>query len=168
MKIATQGLYIGSIPSKTATNFRYNPASRHLVFSDNVYSDGNITSVKEQDEAWENRGNSAYVYDETYVRHWDTWVGPKKPQLFSVLLQLNPDRVWKMGTEFHAPLRGTGHVRWASCDLDDRLLIEMLSTPLLSLLAEQMTLMSLQRISCTPLRTLNSLKHGTQSKMHVF
>ncbi|KAF5360440.1 hypothetical protein D9756_004707 [Leucocoprinus leucothites] len=109
LKIATEGILIGSIPSKTATNFRYNPASRHLVFSDNVYGDGDLTTVKDQDEAWENRGNSAYTYDETYVRHWDTWVGPKKPQLFSVLLQLNPDRAWKMGTEFHAPLKGTGH-----------------------------------------------------------
>lgn len=109
LKVSTEGRLIGSIPSKTATNFRFNPASKHLVFSDNVYEDGNLTSVKEQDEAWENRGNSAYVYDETYVRHWDTWIGPKKTQLFSVLLHLDPDRVWKMGEEFHAPLKGTGH-----------------------------------------------------------
>ncbi|KAJ3574733.1 hypothetical protein NP233_g1569 [Leucocoprinus birnbaumii] len=109
LKISSEGTLIGSIPSKTATNFRYNPVSRHLVFSDNVYADGNISTIKEQDEAWENRGNSAYVYDDTYVRHWDTWIGPKKAQLFSVLLQLNPDRAWKMGQEFHAPLKGTGH-----------------------------------------------------------
>jgi len=44
----------------------------------------------------------------------------------------------------------------------------MLSTPLLSLLAGRMTLMSPRRISCIPPRILNSLKHGTQSKMHAF
>ncbi|KXN88269.1 Dipeptidyl-peptidase 5 [Leucoagaricus sp. SymC.cos] len=109
LQIASEGTYIGSIPSKTATNFKYNPLSRHLVFSDHVYPDGNLETVKEQDEAWDNRGNSAYVYDETYVRHWDTWVGPKEPALFSVLLQLNPDRAWKMGSIFHAPLKGTNH-----------------------------------------------------------
>ncbi|KAJ3574713.1 hypothetical protein NP233_g1571 [Leucocoprinus birnbaumii] len=110
LKISTtEGTLIGSIPSKTATNFIYNPTSRHLVFSDNVYEDANLTSIKEQDKAWENRGNSAYVYDDTYIRHWDTWVTPKKTQLFSVRLHLNPDRVWKMGEEFHAPLKGTGH-----------------------------------------------------------
>ncbi|KAJ3574735.1 hypothetical protein NP233_g1567 [Leucocoprinus birnbaumii] len=109
LKVSTEGVFIASIPSKTATNFKYNPASRHLVFSNDVYADGNLTSVKEQDEAWENRGNTAYVYDDTFVRHWDHWVGPKKAQLFSVLLQLNPDKAWKMGTEFHAPLKGTGH-----------------------------------------------------------
>ncbi|KAF9454685.1 hypothetical protein P691DRAFT_189906 [Macrolepiota fuliginosa MF-IS2] len=100
---------IGTIPSKTATNFKYNPASRHLVFSDSVYDDRNLTSTKEQDDAWDNRGNSAFVYDSAFVRHWDTWVGQKKSTLFSVRLQLNPDRVWFMDDEFRSPLQGTLH-----------------------------------------------------------
>ena len=60
---------IGKLPTNTATNFIYQPRQGMLVFSDNVYMDGNITNVKRQDEAWENRGNSALVYDKTYERH---------------------------------------------------------------------------------------------------
>lgn len=102
---------IGTIPTKTATNFRYRLASGYLVFSDSVYPDGNLTSVAEQDEAWENRGTTALVYDKTYVRHWDTWVGPKQSSLFSVRLYLDPDRNWVFTAEFANTLKGTGHVR---------------------------------------------------------
>lgn len=100
---------IGSFPTTTATNFQYSLSSGTLIFSDSVYADGNISSVKEQDEAYENRGNTALVYDETYERHWDTWSGPKTSSLFSVQLHRDPDRKWVMGTEFDNLLRGTGH-----------------------------------------------------------
>lgn len=81
-----------------------------LVFSDYVYPDGNLTSVKENDEAWENRGTSAMVYDTTFVRHWDTWVGPKSSSLFAVQLAKGSDEKWELATEFVNPLNGTGHV----------------------------------------------------------
>lgn len=60
---------IGKFPTSTASNFRFTGRSGYLIFSDEVYEDGDITKVKENDEAWENRGDTAYVYDETYSRH---------------------------------------------------------------------------------------------------
>lgn len=102
---------IGSFPTTTATNFRFSPVSGYLVFSDYVYEDGNLTSVVEQDKAWESRGDSALVYDSTFVRHWDTWNGPKKSSLFSVRLRKDPDHKWHFGPNFNNVLLGTGHVR---------------------------------------------------------
>jgi hypothetical protein len=102
--------FIGNFPTKVATNFRYSAGSGHLVFSAYVYSDGNLTAVKDHDEAWESRGNSAFVYDTTYERHWDTWVGKKKSSLFSVRLFQDPDRKWVFGAHFLNLLQGTDHV----------------------------------------------------------
>ena len=103
-------LLIGKFPTKSATNFRYSAGSGYLVFSAYVYSDGNLTAVKDHDKAWETRGNSAFVYDTTYERHWDTWVGPKKNSLFSVRLVQDPDRQWVFGEQFVNLLAGTKHV----------------------------------------------------------
>jgi hypothetical protein len=103
---------LGTFPTTSASNFRYCPQSGYLVFSDYVYPDGNLTSVREQDEVWESRGDSAYVYDSTYVRHWDTWVGPKSSSLFSVRLFRDPDYIWHFGPQFVNLLKGTGHVRF--------------------------------------------------------
>ncbi|KAG7442969.1 alpha/beta-hydrolase [Guyanagaster necrorhizus] len=100
---------LGSFPTTTATNFRYSLLSGQLVFSDNVYPDGNLSAVKEQDEAWENRGTTALVYDTTYERHWDTWTGPKTTSLFSVRLVQDPDHKWHFGSQFTNILKGTGH-----------------------------------------------------------
>jgi len=43
--------------------------------------------------------------------HWDTWVGPKKPTLFSVRLHKDSDDKWILGNEFINVLKGTEHVR---------------------------------------------------------
>ncbi|KAE9383182.1 alpha/beta-hydrolase [Gymnopus androsaceus JB14] len=91
----------------SATNFRYS-TDGFLVFSDSVYADGNLTTVKEQDEAWENRGTSALVYDHTYERHWDHWVLPKSQALFSVRLTQGHHK-WTFGSEFVNLLAGTSH-----------------------------------------------------------
>ncbi|GBE85069.1 Dipeptidyl-peptidase 5 [Sparassis crispa] len=100
---------IGKFPTATAQNFKLSVKSGVLVFSDLVHADGDITAVKKNDEAWENRGDSAFVYDETYERHWDTWAGPKRPSLFSVKLAQSPDKKWSLGTEYVNLLNGTGH-----------------------------------------------------------
>ena len=60
---------VGSFPTSSATNFKYVPGPGQLIFSDNVFPDGNLKTVKEQDDAWENRGTSALVYDSTYERY---------------------------------------------------------------------------------------------------
>ncbi|CAK5269924.1 unnamed protein product [Mycena citricolor] len=100
---------VGSFPTTSPTNFIYSLSASTLVFSDGVYPDGNLSSVKEQDDAWENRGNTALVYDETYERHWDTWITPKSNSLFSVGLSRGTDGKWTLGTQFSNLLQGTGH-----------------------------------------------------------
>ncbi|CCM03548.1 uncharacterized protein FIBRA_05684 [Fibroporia radiculosa] len=100
---------IGKFPTSTATNFKYSDKANTLVFSDLVHADGDLTAAKKNDEAWENRGYSAFVYDETYERHWDTWMGPKRPSLFSVTLSHTPGKDWQFGTDFVNLLNGTGH-----------------------------------------------------------
>lgn len=103
---------IGKFPTSSAANLRYSEKANMLVFSDYVYSDGVIENVKSKDKAWETRGNTANVYDATYVRHWDTWVGPKKSSLFSVSLVKTPNSSWELGTDFVNLLaKATGHVR---------------------------------------------------------
>ena len=70
-----------------------------------------VTTVKEQDTAFENRGTTALVYDQTYVRHWDKWSGPKKPSLFSVGLKKADNGKWVLQDKYIAPLKGFDHVR---------------------------------------------------------
>ncbi|KIY71185.1 alpha/beta-hydrolase [Cylindrobasidium torrendii FP15055 ss-10] len=102
-------LRLGSFPTTTATNFVFSAQDGQLVFSDNVYEDGKLETIKSQDEAWENRGTTALVYDETYERHWDTWAGPKTTKLFSVSLVQDPDHQWHFGDKFVNLLEGTKH-----------------------------------------------------------
>ena len=107
----TAPVLVGAIPSDSAANFRYNVDTRTLVFSAYVYPDGNLSTVKEKDKQWEGRGNSAYVYDTTYVRHWDVWQGNKGPQLFSINLSQDENGAWKLRDNvFNSPLKGTKHV----------------------------------------------------------
>lgn len=61
-------IFIGSLPTTSATNFRYVSEARQLIFSDYVYADGNLNTVAKQDEKWANRGTSALVYDSMYIR----------------------------------------------------------------------------------------------------
>ncbi|KAJ8080473.1 Dipeptidyl-peptidase 5 [Marasmius tenuissimus] len=100
---------VGTFPTDSATNFRYSTLGRRLVFSDYVYSDGKLENVKENDKAYEERGNTAMVYDTTYERHWDTWTGPKSQSLFSVKLWEDPAHEWHFSSEFTNLLEGTGH-----------------------------------------------------------
>lgn len=103
---------IGTFPDGvTASNFRYSLRGSRLVFSAYVYADTNLSTVKQQDEVWEKRENSAFVYDDTFVRHWDTWRSPKRSSLFTLRLAKDPDHVWKLDDGFAAPLKGTRHVR---------------------------------------------------------
>lgn len=46
------------------------------------------------------------VYDSTYVRLWDFWIGPKKPALFSVSFYMDPDRNWHMDGVLQSAERG--------------------------------------------------------------
>ncbi|KAL5512736.1 hypothetical protein ACEPAG_3002 [Sanghuangporus baumii] len=103
---------IGTFPAGASpANFKYIPAAERLVFSAYVYADGKLETVQEQNEAYESRGNSALVYDETFERHWDTWAGPKRSKLFTVRLAKTSggDAKWDLGKEFAAPLKDYKH-----------------------------------------------------------
>ncbi|KAG2134271.1 alpha beta-hydrolase [Suillus cothurnatus] len=99
--------HAGSFPITTASSFRYSPSAQRLVFSAYVYPDGLVETVKEQDTAYENRGNSGLVYDETFDRQWDTWVGPKSKALIGVSLA-KVDAKWVLGDTYVNVLKGTG------------------------------------------------------------
>ncbi|KAG6377061.1 Alpha/Beta hydrolase protein [Boletus reticuloceps] len=67
-------------------DFRYAYSAGVLVFSAYVHADGDLKAVKDNDEKYDNRGDSALVYDKNFERQWDTWVGPKHKSLFTVPL----------------------------------------------------------------------------------
>jgi hypothetical protein len=158
---------LGTFPTTTASNFRYSPHSRYLVFSDYVYPDGNLESVGDQDDIWESRGNSAFVYDSTFVRHWDTWVGPKRSSLFSVRLFRDPDHQWHFGSQFINPLKDTGHVN-IFCIITHSNSEQTGSRALPSNhLVGLMTSMSRGATLCTHRRIQLCLKPGIPSKMSV-
>ncbi|KAA1469919.1 alpha/beta-hydrolase [Dentipellis sp. KUC8613] len=100
---------VGTFPTSSVTNFRYSAKPGVLVFSDNVYDDGNLTSVPKHDEEWENRGNSAFVYDDAYERHWDTYVGPKKASLFGVKVFADAKKKWHLEGDFTNLLTDSRH-----------------------------------------------------------
>lgn len=75
-----------------------------------MYDDFDLANVLGHDEAWNNRGNSALVYESTFMRCVDTWRTPKRSSLFSVTLQ-KTSAGWQLGNTYRAPLKGTGHVR---------------------------------------------------------
>ncbi|KAJ1303239.1 hypothetical protein OPQ81_011437 [Rhizoctonia solani] len=91
---------VGSLPDAALSNFKYSKSGA-LVFSAYVYEDRNLSSVREQDEQWRNRGNTALVYDENFVRHWDEYRTPKRQALFSVDLK-KKDGAWSLGEEVFA------------------------------------------------------------------
>ncbi|EIW81008.1 alpha beta-hydrolase [Coniophora puteana RWD-64-598 SS2] len=105
---AGQAQVVGSFPVTTATNFRYVGKAGRVVFSAYVHADGDLKTVAKQDKAYEERGNTALVYDETFERHWDHWVGPTHLSLFSVSLAKDGE-TWVMGTEFINALKNTPH-----------------------------------------------------------
>ncbi|CAE6412251.1 unnamed protein product [Rhizoctonia solani] len=93
-------VHVGAFPHAQLSNFKYSKSGA-LVFSAYVYDDRNLSSVREQDEKWRNRGNTALVYDENFVRHWDEYRGPKHQALFSVDLK-KKDGAWSLGEEVFA------------------------------------------------------------------
>jgi hypothetical protein len=101
---------LGKFPTMSPSSFRYAAKAGLLVFSDNVYEDGELTKVPENDRQWDERGDTALVYDEPYERHWDTWAGPKRPSLFTVKLSKDAENKWHFGDQFTNVLHGTRHV----------------------------------------------------------
>lgn len=101
---------LGQFPTASPSSFRYAAKAGLLVFSDNVYEDGELTKVPENDRLWDERGDTALIYDDTYERHWDTWTGPKRASLFTVKLSKDAEDKWHFGNQFTNVLHGTRHV----------------------------------------------------------
>lgn len=90
----------------SVSDLTYHAASSTLAFSSWVYADGNLSSVRKQDAIWEDRGDDGLVYDSLFARHWDTWRGPKKSQIFTVdLTEARGERKgWVSKGDFQAPI----------------------------------------------------------------
>ena len=61
---------LGRFPTASPSSFRYAAELGVLVFLDNVYEDGDLIKVPGNDERWQDRGDTAFVYDDAYERHW--------------------------------------------------------------------------------------------------
>lgn len=107
-------ILVGSFPVTTTADFRYSARAGVLVFSAHVHADDDLAAVKENDEAYENRGDTALVYDQTFERHWDKWVGPKHKSLFTVKLSKDHGK-YVLGDNFVNVLKGTSLVWHVSC-----------------------------------------------------
>ena len=84
-------MLLGKSPTASLSCFRYAAKAGALVSSDNVYQDGDLTKASEDDEQWQGRGHTALICDDTFVRHWNTWTGPKRPSLFTAKLVENAE-----------------------------------------------------------------------------
>ncbi|KAE8225728.1 hypothetical protein CF319_g1559 [Tilletia indica] len=85
------GTAIGELPVKVANLKTVTPKKggdkkRTLVFSAEVYDDGNLEAVKDHDESdTEQEWERVRAYETTFVRHWDRWIKMnKRSQLFAV------------------------------------------------------------------------------------
>ncbi|KAJ2718628.1 dipeptidylpeptidase [Coemansia sp. D1744] len=70
------------------SSVQYNAVSNTLVFIASVYN-GTTTldETAELDVADQERDDTAQVFDELWVRHWDSFVTPKLPQIHAVQLR---------------------------------------------------------------------------------
>jgi hypothetical protein len=111
-RIVEPSIKIGSFPSTTKLeNFKYSDKASILVFTAATFDDFSLRTVKRLNKEYEDRGDSAMVFDKLFVRHWDTWMGPTKASLFAIDLSRNSEGKWSLGQEAWSLQKGTGHVR---------------------------------------------------------
>ncbi|EPQ31089.1 uncharacterized protein PFL1_01278 [Pseudozyma flocculosa PF-1] len=101
------GYRIGAFPAPVSNLqvVRQSETEAVLVFSAEVYDDGVLANVKAHDASdREQEWNRVKAYDSDFVRHWDTWVNPRKrSQLFSVDLSRKKDNFvtsWHFDSDF--------------------------------------------------------------------
>jgi hypothetical protein len=112
VRIVEPSTFIGAFPSTTKLeNFKYSDTASVLVFSAATFDDFSLRTVKQLNKEYEDRGDSAMVFDKLFVRYFDTWMGPTKTSLFAIDLTRNSEGKWSLGQEAWSLQKGTGHVR---------------------------------------------------------
>ncbi|PWN49301.1 alpha/beta-hydrolase [Violaceomyces palustris] len=108
------GFRIGAFPAPVDNIqiVRVSDTSAVLVFSASVYDDGKLENVLAHDQSEiEQEWNRVKVYEDAMVRHWDTWVNPRKRyQLFSVELSKKKEgfeTTWHFNSGFRNLMQGT-------------------------------------------------------------
>ncbi|KAJ3037997.1 hypothetical protein HK097_003313 [Rhizophlyctis rosea] len=79
---------------------KYNAKTHQLAFTAEVYLDGSLETAKRKNAEEANRFDTGVVYDQLFVRHWDTYINPQRwRQLFVVQLKHNASSI---GIDGHA------------------------------------------------------------------
>ncbi|KAF7728576.1 hypothetical protein EC973_005802 [Apophysomyces ossiformis] len=87
-------------------DIKYNAKSRLLAFSAAVYADGSLEHAVRKDRELASRKDSALVFDQLMVRHWDTFTTQKKNNIFTVQLDVVDGR-YRVATHPRNLLRNT-------------------------------------------------------------
>ena len=105
------GVLIGALPTSSAGNLRYSPEVHALVFTAEVFSDGDLANAVSQERAWNDRKDTARAYDGgSYIRHWNHYMGPTHSSLFFITLSVQEGN-WQLGNIYTNLLKDTTHVR---------------------------------------------------------
>ncbi|KAK9768457.1 Dipeptidyl-peptidase 5 [Basidiobolus ranarum] len=79
----TEPVQITQFPTGIA-NIKYNADKSLLTFTSSVYEDGSMEEAARLDHEKSTKVDSALVFDELFVRHWDHFIQNKKAQIFTV------------------------------------------------------------------------------------
>lgn len=82
------------------TSLQYEASTKTLAFTGQVWSDGSFYQTGHHDKLYRKKRDSAQVYDDLMVRHWDTWRVSGK--------------VWTLGVVKLSNVKG----EWAELDSD--------------------------------------------------
>ncbi|KAJ1873824.1 dipeptidylpeptidase [Coemansia sp. RSA 990] len=78
-------------------DIQYSEKSGILAFTAQVYGNSTLEETARLDEEERERADTAMVYDELWVRHWDTFVTEKKPQIHALKLASSKRRLKPRG-----------------------------------------------------------------------
>lgn len=101
------------------SGLQYEPKSHTLAFSAAVWGpDASLEDTETGDKKFEKRGDSALVFDDLFVRHWDTWRTPGRVYTLAATTlnrtkkkdEEDDDVFVQEKREWIYPLKGTGLV----------------------------------------------------------